>query len=163
MPHRRHDRNRWSLKVLWEIWTIYNLAKWMRSLMRMRLVLWRMFLWIPRWSLSYRTLGWCYYPYSVLGMPSLIVSWLGKTWVYWIYFSKNTFSVEIFDNILEISTSVFYMKIMRFAGFLRVQIHSWNANISWTLAIHFIRSSLILSCSSGPFLFILCYLWLVIF
>jgi len=26
-----------------------------------------------------------------------------------------------------------YLKIMRFAGFLHVQIHSWNANVSWTL------------------------------
>ena len=25
----------------------------------------------------------------------------------------------------------FLIKIMRFAGFLRVQIHSWNANVSW--------------------------------
>jgi len=33
------------------------------------------------------------------------------------------------DNILEASTGVFYIKIMRFAGFLHVQIHgiSWNA------------------------------------
>ena len=27
----------------------------------------------------------------------------------------------------------FCIKIMRFAGFLRVQIYSWNANVSWTL------------------------------
>ena len=25
------------------------------------------------------------------------------------------------------------IKIIRFAGFLRVQIHSWNVNVSWTL------------------------------
>ena len=36
----------------------------------------------------------------------------------------------IFDNILEASTGPFYIKIMRFAGFFRVQIHSWNANVS---------------------------------
>jgi len=28
------------------------------------------------------TLEWCYYPF-VSGIPSLIVSWLGKTWVCW--------------------------------------------------------------------------------
>jgi len=37
--------------------------------------------------------------------------------------------------------------------FLRIQIHSWNVNIV-NIAVYFIRawSSLILSCSSGPFL-----------
>jgi len=30
-------------------------------------------------------------------------------------------------NILEASTDAFYIKIMRFEGFLGVQIHSWNA------------------------------------
>ena len=40
------------------------------------------------------------------------------TWIRYINFSNN------------ISTSAFYIKIMRF---LRVQIHSWNANVSWTL------------------------------
>jgi len=39
----------------------------------------------------------------------------------------------LFINILEISTGAFYIKIMRFAGFLCVQIHSWNISVSWTL------------------------------
>jgi len=34
------------------------------------------------------------------------------------------------SNILEASPDAFYIKIMRFAGFLCVQIHSWNANVS---------------------------------
>ena len=43
---------------------------------------------------------------------------------------------------------------MRFAGFLYVQIFSWNAKKRFVnFAVHFIRmrSSLILNCSSGPF------------
>jgi len=38
--------------------------------------------------------------------------------------NKNSF------NILETSTDSFYIKIVRFADFFRVQIHSWNANVS---------------------------------
>lgn len=78
------DRNKWSLKILWEIWTICNLVKWVRSLMR-RLVLWRMFLdlWVPGWSLSCKNFGMILLSLQHFGMPSLIVSWLGKTWVCW--------------------------------------------------------------------------------
>jgi len=56
----------------------------------------------------------------------------------------------IFYNILEASTGAFYIKIMRFAGFFRVQIHSWNINVS---------SSLILSCFSWPFLLYYAICW----
>jgi len=31
------DRNRWIVKILWEIWVICDLMKWMRSLIRMKL------------------------------------------------------------------------------------------------------------------------------
>ena len=41
--------------------------------------------------------------------------------------------IKVFVNILENSTGAFYTKIMRFASFFRVQMHSWNANVSWTL------------------------------
>ena len=34
------------------------------------------------------------------------------------------------DNILETSTGAFYVKIMRFADFLRVQSYCWSANVS---------------------------------
>ena len=34
------------------------------------------------------------------------------------------------NNILEGSTGAFYIKVMCFVGFLRVQIYSWNANVS---------------------------------
>ena len=134
------DRYKWSLKVLWEVWIICDSVKWMHSLMRMRLILWRIFLdlWVLRWSLNCRKL-WddvipLLYSCSVLRMPSLIVSWLGRPeFIESVYFSKDTFLVEVFDNIIEVSTGAFYIKIMRFASFLRVQIHSWNANISWIL------------------------------
>ena len=35
------DKNRWSLKVLWEMWAICDLVKWMSSLVRMRLVFYK--------------------------------------------------------------------------------------------------------------------------
>ena len=54
-----------------------------------------------------------------------------KSWWNLYTFSYNY--ICIFDNILETSTSPFYIKIMYFAGFFCVQIHSWNANISRTL------------------------------
>jgi len=47
-----------------------------------------------------------------------------------VYFSKDTLPVKVFDNILEASMDALCIKIMRFSGFLRVQIHSWNSNIS---------------------------------
>ena len=39
-------------------------------------------------------------------------------------------SDSFFVYILEPSTGVFYIKIMHSADFLRVEIHSWNANVS---------------------------------
>ena len=47
-------------------------------------------------------------------------------------------NVKIINLRLRNKIFYFYIKIMRFAGFLRVQIHSRNVNISWTL--HFIRA-----------------------
>jgi len=51
-----------------------------------------------------------------------------RTWIiYFFPICKNDFDI-FFYNILE--TGPFYIKIMRFAGFFRVQIHSWKANVS---------------------------------
>jgi len=41
--------------------------------------------------------------------------------------------IKLYNDILETSTDSLYINIMRFMGFFRVQIHSWNANVSWTL------------------------------
>ena len=41
--------------------------------------------------------------------------------------------IKLYNDILETSTDSLYINIMRFTGFFRVQIHSWNANVSWTL------------------------------
>jgi len=105
--------------------------------MKIKLVLWRMFFEFGEFLSNPWVVGildWCYNPYSILGMPSLIVFWLGRPeFIESVYFSKDTFLVEVFDNIIEVSTGAFYVKIMRFASFLRVQIHSWNANVSWIL------------------------------
>ena len=49
----------------------------------------------------------------------------------------DTLYISLFYNILEISTGAFYIKIMRF---FRVQIHSWNVNISWILHLQFTSS-----------------------
>jgi len=46
-------------------------------------------------------------------------------------FDHDWIIIQCLQNIiLEASTDAFYIKIMRFADFLRVQIHSWNANVS---------------------------------
>ena len=42
----------------------------------------------------------------------------------------------IIINILETFTGAFYIKIMRFASFFRVQIHSWNANVEPCNPLH---------------------------
>jgi len=52
---------------------------------------------------------------------------------YYMYYIIIIYIIIIIIIILETSTGPFYIKIMRFAGFLHVQIHSWNANVSWTL------------------------------
>ena len=46
----------------------------------------------------------------------------------------------LFDNILEASTCAFYIKIMCFASFLRVQIHCLECQRFVNLAVHFIRA-----------------------
>jgi len=57
--HNVEERWMWSLKYFWEILFICNLVKLMRSLVRIRPVLWRMFVdfFVPRWSLSCRNFG----------------------------------------------------------------------------------------------------------
>jgi len=54
----------------------------------------------------------------------------------------------------------FYIKVMRFASFLRIQIHSWNANISNESCspLHQGEEPDDTERSSGSFLFILRYL-----
>ena len=66
--------------------------------------------------------------------------------------------ILIFLNILEASMSAFYIKIMRFRRFPPCPFLEYQCFMNF--AVHFIRarSSLILSYSSGSFLFILCYL-----
>ena len=64
--------------------------------------------------------------------------------------------------ILGISTgNPFYIKIMCFASFFRIQIHSWNANVLWTLQFTSSGRGAVwyLAVSPGRPFYILRYLW----
>jgi len=136
-------RRRWSLKDFWEILFVCDLVKLMRSLVRIRPVLWRMFFdfFEPRWSLSCRNFGMMLLSLQRFRNVRLDI-FFGEgnpKFAENVYFSKNILPVEIFNNGFKASTAfLLTLKILR--GFRVVSV-SWSMIwrqrfVKWTAMWH---------------------------